>query len=1136
MKKKRDYSERLCLKIWHIMKITTILILLGVIHVSAATYAQEHRISVEIENGTFYDVVSQIEKQSEFMFFYKSEEIDNGQRITLRANNKLVADILNEITKSRDLSYKIIDKHIIITKKGASSQQTKVLTGVVTDSSGEPVIGANVFVKGTTNGTITDIDGKYTLSDVPENAILVFSFIGMETEEMRPGNKTTLTVVLRESAIGLDEVVAIGYGTAKKVTVTGSVTSVKGDDIIKAPVTNASNALVGHLPGLSSTQLSGEPGNDGSSIRIRGVNTIGDNSALVVIDGIPGRSLDRIDPASIETITILKDASAAIYGSQAANGVILITTKRGNEGKPIVTINFNQGFNQPTRVPKMANAVEYATMLNEIDRYRGNNPRYTTEQLQKFRDGSDPWSYPDTDWFDEVLKNWSTQNYLTASLSGGSQKWKYYLSLGTKYQDGYYKHSATNYKQHDFRSNIDGEISKNVKIKFDIAGRIEDKNYPTRGANNIFRMLMRGKPIYPGYWPDGTPGPDLEYGDNPVVVSTDATGYDRDKKYVLNSNLRLDITIPWVKGLSLSGNASFDKDFRFHKRFETPWYLYSWDGKSYDENNKPILIKGKKGFEDPRLKEWMEDNQTILLNGVIDYSITINEHTIKAMAGIESRSRSGDQFNAYRRYFISTSIDELFAGGDKDKDNGGSSFENARLNYFGRINYNFNEKYLFEFVWRYDGSYIFPKEGRFGFFPGVSLGWRASEESFWKEKIPFITNFKLRASWGQTGNDRIAEWQYLSSYAFNSSGRSYIFGTDQENKLLSEQRIPNRDITWEVANQSNIGFDAALVENRLTVDADFFYNKRSHILWQRNASVPSSTGLTLPRENIGKVTNKGFEFSVGYRDKIDQVGYRITFNGGYATNKITYWDEVPGRPKYQQSTGKPIPSDPNSINSDLYYEAIGIFRDEAALAAYPHWPGARPGDIIFKDVNDDGKIDADDRVRNDKTNVPKFTGGLNINLSYRQFDLSVLFQGATGGVRYIRTESGEIGNFLKDFYDKRWTEENPDSKGPRTFIDSSEYWRNYNNTYFLHKTDYIRLKNIELGYNLPASFNQKVGIKNLRIYLSAYNLFTFSPDLKDFDPETTTHTNSNQLYESTQTSGQSYPVQRVINAGVSLTF
>lgn len=1000
----------------------------------------------------------------------------------------------------------------------------KTVAGTVTDESGEGLPGVSIMIKGTGQGTSSDIKGKYSIDVQNDDAVLIFSFVGYVLQEIPVGSKSTVDVALKVDEKALEEVVVVGYGTQKKVTSTGSVVSVKGAEIIKSPVTNVSNALVGRLPGVTSLQRSGEPGNDGSTIRIRGVNTLGDNSALVVVDGIPGRSLDRIDANSIESITILKDASAAIYGSQAANGVILITTKRGQLGKPEISLNFNQGFNRPTRIPEMSNAREYATMLNEIDIYRNQNPRYTEEQLGKFADGSDPWSYPDTDWFKEVLKPWSGQNNANISMSGGAENLRYFLSLGSKSQDGYYYNSGTKYNQYDFRSNIDGKVSKNVGIRFDVYGRMEDRNFPVREAGAIYRMLMRGKPIYPAYWPDGTPGPDLEYGDNPAVVSTDATGYDRDKRYVLNSNLRIDVQIPWVKGLSLTGNASFDKTFRFRKRFETPWYLYSWDGKSYDQNNIPVLAKGKKGFDDPRLTEWMEDNQNILLNGLVNYEKTFNKHGIKLMAGMESRQGKGDLFSAYRRYFISTALDEMFAGGDKDRTNAGSGYQNARLNYFGRVNYDYNEKILAEFVWRYDGSYIFPEAGRFGFFPGISAGYRISEENFWKNSLPVIENLKFRASWGQTGNDRIDEWQYLSSYAFNANGYSYIFGNNLENKLLRESRIPNRNVTWEIANQANIGFEASLLKNKLTVEFDYFNNRRSQILWQRNASVPSSTGLTLPRENIGKVTNRGYEFNVGYRDQVKKFRYNVSVNGSYSRNKITYWDESPGRPDYQQSTGKPIPSNPANVDADLYYETMGVFRDQAAVDAYPHWAGARPGDVIFKDVNGDNKIDGNDRVRSSKTNIPRFTGGLSANLGYGSFDLAILFQGATGAVRYLSTESGEIGNFLKDFYDNRWTAERPDASQPRTYNSNTEYWRNYNNTLFLRKTDYLRLKNVELGYSLPAAVTGKLGISNLRIYVSGFNMLTFSPDLKDFDPESDT------------SSGQGYPVQKVVNGGITLTF
>lgn len=998
------------------------------------------------------------------------------------------------------------------------------IIGKVTNEKGEPLQGVSITIEGTKTGTTTNSEGQFVITvSNNKNIVLKVTNVGFQAETISVGDQTKIAITLKENVAGLTDVVVVGYGTQKKVTVSGAVVSMKGEELDMAPVANASNALAGRLAGVTTLQRSGEPGADGASIRIRGVNTLGNNDPLIVVDGVPGRTLERIDPSTVESISVLKDASAAIYGSSAANGVILITTKRGKTGKPQIIFDFNQGFNQPTRIPEMANASEYAMMLNETDIYRGLAPRYTPADIQKFSDGSDPWKYPNTDFFAEVLKPWSGQNKMNASLSGGSDRMNYYISLGSIFQDGYYKNSGTFYKQTDFRSNLDGKISDNVKIRFDLSGRMEYRNYPTRGAGNIFRMVMRGKPIFPGYWPDGTPGPDLEYGDNPVVVSTDATGYDRDKRYNLNSNMRVDVNIPWVKGLSLSSNVSLDKQFMFDKRFETPWYLYSWDGRTYDANNKPVLIKGKKGFEDPRLSESMQDNQNLLINGLVNYERSFNSHNVKFLAGMESIVGNGESFNAFKRYFISTAIDQMFAGGDLDKNAGGSGYKNARQNYFGRVNYNYSEKVLVEFVWRYDGSYIFPKKDRFGFFPGVSVGWRLSEEKFWKNNLSFIENFKLRASWGKTGNDRIDPWQYLSTYSMNNSGYTYIFGVDQQNRLLGESRIPNENITWEVANQADIGIEGQLFNNKLFFVFDLFDNRRSNILWRRSASVPGSTGLTLPRENIGKTKNQGFDLSLGYQNQLNRFKYSISLNGGYSKNQILFWDEAPGAPEWQRSTGKPIPSDPNNVGNDLYYEAIGIFKDQKAIDDYPHWSSARPGDVIFRDVNDDKKIDGNDRVRNAKNNIPRFTGGLNTKLSYGQFDLSVLFQGAAGAVQYIKTESGEIGNYLRNYYSNRWTPDNPNASGPRTNISTAEYWDN-RNTHFLHSSDYIRLKNLELSYSLPATVNKLLGITRARVYVSGYNLMTYSPDLRDFDPE------------MTNVQGQSYPVQKVVNFGVNLTF
>lgn len=1016
----------------------------------------------------------------------------------------------------KKLKFLLFLQLVFFTVTGLMAQGLSVKGKVIGDG-GETLPGVTILLKGTTTGTVTDVDGNYQIAVPDGKGTLIVSFIGYQNKEVAINNQAIINVDLLPDTKALEEVVVVGYGEQKKATLTGSVTSVKGSEVTKSPSVNVTNNLAGRLPGLTAVGSSGEPGNDGATLRIRGVNTFGNASPLIVVDGVPGRSLERIDPNTIESISVLKDASAAIYGAQAANGVILVTTKRGKAGKPTITASFNQGYGRPTRLPEMADAAEYATLLNEIDQYAGNSNRFTPEDIQKFGDGSDPWGHPNTDWFKDVIRPWSGQNQGNVSVSGGSDNMKYFVSLTSRSQDGYYFNSGTKYNQYDFRSNLDGNITKNISIAVDLSGRMEDRNFPTRSAGSIFRSVMRGKPNMTAYWPDGTPGPDIEYGDNPVVISTKATGYDRDKRYVFNSNTKLNVKIPWVEGLSFTANAALDKNMRFNKTFQTPWYLYSWDGTTRDANGKPVLIKGKKGFEDPRLNQSTEDNQNILVNGLLNYDRKIAEnHEVKFLIGVERITGKGDNFSAFRRNFISTAVDQLFAGSvDQFTTNNGSGYSNARLNYFGRVNYNFRSKYLAEFVWRYQASYIFEQSSRFGFFPGVSLGYVVSEEEFWKKALAPISYFKIRASYGQTGNDLIDPYQYLALFQKNNLAFVTNGGTSFS-QALYEDVVPNSGVTWEKAIQRNIGFDANFLDNKLTVTADYFNNLRSNILWQRNAAIPMSAGFVPPRENIGKSGNKGFDFGIIYTNNSNDFTYQVGLNGGYAKNQIIFWDENQNVPEYQFSTGRPI-------GSPLYYNSIGIFKDQVAVDAYPHWSGARPGDIMFEDVNKDQKIDANDRVRLDKGNVPTWTGGFTLNLGYKGFDVSALVQGAAGAVKYISTESGEIGNFLQSFYDNRWTTENPNASGPRTFNRTNEYWVSQGNTYWLRKTDYVRLKNIELGYTLP-TLAPKWSIQQIRIYVNAYNLLTYSPDYKDFDPE----------LESG--SGQGYPLQKIVNGGISVTF
>ncbi len=1008
---------------------------------------------------------------------------------------------------------------LVLGNVSAMAQNITVKGRVLDASTREALIGVSVIEDGTSNGTVTDLDGNFTVQVQPK-AVLKVSYIGYPSATVSVNGRSSVgDILLKEDSQTLDELIVVGYGIQKKATLSGAVSNVSGSDLMKSPVTNVSQSIAGRLPGVVAVSNTAEPGYDGATLRIRGVNTFGDSSPLIVVDGVPGRSLDRIDPATIESMTVLKDASAAIYGAQAANGVILITTKKGKSGRPSVGLNFNYGFARPTTVPELTNAAEYATLLNEIDTYAGNSPRYTAEDIELYRNGSDPWGHPNTDWYKETLKDWSPQTNANVTLEGGTDRVKYFVSASTKYQDAFYKNSGSNYHQYDLKANLDVNVNKYIDVYAYLTGRMEDRNYPTRSSENIFRMIMRSKPNMPAYWPDGTPGPDVEFGDNPVVICTDATGYDRDKRYTFDGDFGINIKIPGVEGLSLKATASLDKTNRFRKIWQKPWYLYSWDG-SYDESGNPVLVAGKKGFTDPRLTESSEDNLGIMLSGFANYSRTFAKvHDVNVMAGVERINNSGDSFEAYRRYFLSTAIDQLFAGGKDEINNTGTAYKQARLNYFGRVNYAYASKYLAEFVWRYQGSYIFDKNHKWGFFPGVSLGYVISEEKFWQKSLPFVSHAKIRASWGQTGNDLIDPYQYLSSYSFRNI--TYITGNGNTyNQAIVEGVAPNTNVTWETATQKNIGLDLQFLKGDLAFTIDYFHNKRTNILWTRNASVPATSGLSLPDENLGKVVNRGVDFNIDYRKSFGDWYFAANFNGVYAKNKILFWDEAPGAPDYQKSTGRPI-------DSELYYQAIGIFQSQEEIDATPHWAGARPGDIIFKDVNEDGVIDGNDRVRCEKSRIPRFTYGINLNLGYKDFDLSLLFQGAKGGIFYEATEAGDFANFLKSFYDNRWTESNPSTSYPRTYNRSNEYWVNQRNTFWLHKSDYIRLKTLELGYTLPMALTKKVGINRTRIYVSGYNLLTIAPDMKDYDPESPANGTSAGYY---------YPLNKVINFGINVNF
>lgn len=999
--------------------------------------------------------------------------------------------------------------------------QSKSVNGSVIDSAGEPLVGVNVAVKGSTTGTISDVEGKYTLL-VPDNkAIIVFSFIGYKTEEVAVGTNSVVEITLKDDAQLVDEVVVVGYGVQKKVAVTGSVASVGGKELKASPTTNLSNAMVGRMPGVIGFQRSDEPGEGGTTIRIRGTNSLGFKDPLVVIDGVPGRTggMNRLNPNEIESMSVLKDASAAIYGSRAANGVILITTKRGKEGKPTVTYSGSMGFSQAARIPELANAFEYATMVNEIDTYSGRNPRYSAEDLQLYKDGTDPWGHPNTNWYKETIKAYSPMYRHDLSVSGGNDRYKFFINLATNGEDGIYKKSANRYDQYSVRINLEMKVNDYIDLYYGNINRVQITNYPARDTENIFSSMIRSKPILPAYWPSGEPGPDIEYGDNPVVRATPATGKDTRKSYYNQNTLKATFKIPGVEGLTFVGTGAFDQYLDNRRKFEKPYTLYTWDG-----NPEHKLTPSQKGVSKPQLEEIRDDQTDWMVNFVAAYNRSFGAHTIGFTAGVEAQKSQWRTIKAARKYFISDTLDEIDNGLLTDMETGGHSWKESRVNYFGRANYNFMEKYLLEFVFRYDGSYRFPKEKRYGFFPGVSAAWRASEEPFWQESLGFIQYFKLRGSVSQTGSDYLVDddgeldrtIQYLNTYG---AGTEYLFGNAFQ-KTIYPTRTPNANITWEVGTMYDIGFEFKFLNNRLSVESDLFYQKRTNMLIYRNASLPQISGITLPKENIGMMENRGVEGLIAWEDRKGKVDYHLAFNMTYAKNNLLFWDETPGLPYYQRRTGKPV-------NTELWYIADGVFKTKEELDSYPHWANARTGDIRYVDVNGDGIINADDRVRSNKNAEPTFIAGITTGLRWNNFDFKALLQGAAGGITYIwRERAGEAGNYYKFMYENRWTEENPMVNHPRAYNRENEYWatqaEDQKNTYYQFKTDYLRLKNMEIGYTFDSPVIRNMGIRDLRVYINGTNLFTVD-NVKVQDPEA-------------NNTGREYPQRRIWNAGVSATF
>lgn len=958
-------------------------------------------------------------------------------------------------------------------------QQSGVCTGVVKDAAGETVIGASVVVKGTTNGTITGIDGDFSLSGVKKGNVIVISFVGYVTQEIK-FNGQPLNVVLKDDAKTLDEVVVIGYGVQKKANLTGSVASMNAEALESRSVASVSAAMAGAMPGVTSIQTSGAPGLQTGTITIRGKNSINAANPLVIVDGVPG-SMNNIDPQDIESLTVLKDAaSSAIYGVQAANGVIVITTKKGKKGqKARVSYSGNVGWTSPTAKLKYLGSADYAMLYNEA--VKNENPNailpYTDEDIELFRNGTDPIGHPNTDWYKEVFKNAAFETSHSFSLNGGSESTTYSASVGYLRQDGLT--NENNYDRYNGRVNIESQVSKWFTAGMNASAYRGIRRDGNTNFGGLMSSANRLAPVYPVYDEEG----EFYYAgkENPVAAMGGRSGHWNQVAEQLNGTLYGTINI--LPELSVKGLFSLRHDYTTEESFKKNFSYGTFDSG---------MREGARNHYN-----WNYYTTQVLAN----YNKTFKKHTIGALLGFEQVEHIYKYTQITRKGGGSNELDEslnTLDKGSQTNNDGGS--EVARQSYFGRIQYDYSNKYLFEFNLRADASSRFPKDNRWGYFPSVSAGWRISEESFVKENADWLSNLKLRLGWGRTGNEELKDadrYASVATYAYNNKDNPFLFGNSMYQTAF-ESRYVNNQLKWATVTNYELGLEAGFLNNKLGFELSVYQKKTDDMLLY--LPIQGVVGMTAPAQNAGSVKNTGFDLSLFHNNRLNKdLSYSVNLNMAYVKNEITNMSgtsgEDPDNGKYWRLEGYPI-------GSFYGYKAIGFFNTADELKNEPKRTGKEQlGDIKYADLNGDGKIDAaNDRMVIGK-NFPSWTGGLNVAVFYKDFDFSMLWQGAFNVDGYFNGESGYAfyngGKVLERHLD-RWTPDNHNASYPRITKDSQINFET--SSFWLQDASYVRLKNISLGYNLPKSLIGRVGVEKVKIYVAGENLFTFS-GLDGLDPE-----------------------------------
>lgn len=1135
------------------MRLTALFLFSIFLHVHAvSSYSQSTRLTLDLKNVSVESVLNAIEENTEFYFLYNSKLINVDRLVNVKAKSKSIENVLSDVFAQTDVIYKIEDRQIILSKAEyllEKSQQRKVVTGTVIELSGDPVIGVNIRVKGSPDqGTVTDIDGNFSI-EATENTILQVSYIGYISQEIRVGNQTTLRIRLIEDTQALDEVVVIGYGTQKKVNLTGSVSSISASEISTIPVSNISNAMAGRMPGVFSYNSSGKPGSS-SPITIRGVNTPNNSNPTYVIDGVvrDKQDFDAVDPNEIENISVLKDAaSAAVYGSRAANGVILITTKQGAEQKPMFRYSALVGTERETRRPEIMNAYNRTQYINHRLAYSGVDPTST----RYYADDEVEWfKTHDYDRLEMAWRNPVTHQH-NLSVNGGSDKIKYFMSIGYFDQDGVFE--KVNYRKYNFRSNVNAKINEDLSINFSVDANTNKSStpyWPYNGSgtnsygisdNDVIKDLYRALMNHPRTeipYVNGLPNATI-YGWNVLEVIRSG-GTDVTDKNTLNAQLSGTYKVPFLQGLSASAMFNYRRYYSVRKQTgkEYPLYEHETSGSNGNIVKEGAAITRTKTRTESLgngIRKDFSENSRYTLNLQLNYEQTFGKHDISALFLYEQYEEWGQNIYAQRKKLLTSAIEEMFIGdaSAENKDAGGAASEIGRLGFVGRINYGYNNRYLLEANFRYDASTKFAPGNRWGFFPSVSAGWRIAEEAFIKENdsFGFLDNLKLRASYGVLGNDGgsdVAYYQYLDIFNTTTGG---VFGSATTG--IVQGTYPNKEITWEKTATTDIGLDVGLWNGLLSFEFDYFHKRTYDILMARTRTIPSTFGASLPKENYAELINKGIDLQIRHDNNIGDIKYFLSGNFSFARNHYSKIDEAENAYDYQIKTGRPM----NFITG---YISDGIARTEADLAGLPTWSTSHQwqlGDIRLRDLNGDGDVTSvDQTVLSEYTKHPEIMYGFSLGGSWKGIDLNIFFQGVANraimpNYRSWKWDEQSVLDIWSDSYsNKSFNPENPymrdnlDAKYPRVNGTGSVAANNQASSFWLLNGNYLRCKNLEIGYTFPKSLISRIGMGSLRVYVSGTNLFVFDK-IGIYDPENSSDWDAYQ-----------YPMMKSFNAGLSLTF